>query len=94
MSSSIFFGACFAKIGLQYILGTWRKRTKDKARNGIVKLQETAVPKGSLPVMNRITQDIKSLQFLIEHAKKLDVCRASRRYNLYRFISVLISKIG
>ena len=57
---------------------------KDKARCGIVELQHTNKPKGALPFMNSITQDMRYRQSLMEYTRKYGVARASRKYNKSR----------
>ena len=57
---------------------------KDKARCGIVELQHTNTPKGALPFMDSITQDMRYRQSLMTHVQNHGVSQTSRKYNKSR----------
>lgn len=57
---------------------------KGRSKSVIVKLPHPTKPKGDLPFMNNITQDMKYKQSLIQFALKYGVSRASRKFNRSR----------
>ena len=61
-----------------------KKEKRDRQKSDRIKLPTNTNQKGSLSLMNSITQDMKFRQSLMNYAKKYGVSRASRKYNKSR----------